>query len=97
MAKLQGAPRLRSTPQQALFSLLSFAASRLRERFLPRGSGRGEPDQGIDPVAGVLWVILKLVKIFFLHPPSAIDVLYLDGHNLPVLHLTHAASSHQFC
>ena len=46
------------------FALLSFAASRLGVLFLQRGSGRGEPDPGIDPVARELWVILKLVKIF---------------------------------
>ena len=64
------------------FALLSFAASRLRVRFLPRGSGRGEPDPGIDPVAGVLWVILKLVKIFVLHPTEPAAPHGLDLANV---------------
>ncbi len=41
-----------------------FAASLLRERILPRGSGRESPDQGIDPFAAVTGTILELVKIF---------------------------------
>ncbi len=43
-------------------------ASGHRVRILPRGSGREEPDQGIDPFAGVTWVVLELVKIFVIHP-----------------------------
>ena len=45
-------------------------ASRLRVRILPRGSGREEPDQGIDPFAGVTEAMLELVKIFVIHPTS---------------------------
>ncbi len=32
--------------------------------------GRGEPEQFIHPLAGVMWVNLELVKIFASHPTT---------------------------
>ena len=60
--------RIESDPCRGCCPSRHCFASRLRVRILPRGSGREEPDQGIDPLAGGTGVMLELVKIFVIHP-----------------------------
>ena len=60
--------RIESDPCRGCCPSRHCFASRLRVRILPRGSGREEPDQAIDPFARVTGVMRELVKIFVIHP-----------------------------